>query len=161
VIVGRLTGAFGVRGEIKCIPSANGSSVFAAGRSYVVANAEGERTVHCRSARRHHEKLLLAFEGFETPEAVRALAGEIRADLGDLPLGENEYLDADLVGLRLTDERGADLGRVVVAVEHYPAQDCLVVDPGRKLVPLVRAFVSRVDLAAGTIATSLPEGLFD
>lgn len=162
VVVGRLTGVFGVRGEIKCIPVPDGAAAFSAGRAYVVGTGDNERGVRCRSARRHQDKLLLAFEGFETPEAVRSLAGaEIRADVADVPLGADEYLDADLIGLRLIDARGHDLDRVVVAVEHYAASDYLVVDPGRKLVPLVKAFVLRIDLAAGTIATALPEGLFD
>jgi 16S rRNA processing protein RimM len=160
--VGRLTGAFGVRGEIKCLPAGDGASAFAAGRSYLVKTAAGERSLTCRSARKHHDKLLLAFEGIDSPEAVKALTGaDVRAAVDEIPLGPDEYLDADLVGLRLTDELGADLGRVVVAVEHYPAQDFLVVDPGRKLVPLVKAFVNRVDVRGGTIAMTLPEGLFD
>ncbi len=157
-----MTGAFGVRGEIKCVPAGD-AGAFAAGRTYVVRTATGERTVRCRSARRHQEKLLLAFEEFDSPEAVRALAGaEVRADVAEVPLAADEYLDSDLVGLRLTDEHGVDIeGRVVVAVEHFPHQDYLVFDPGRKLVPLVKAFVRRVDPAAGTIAMELPEGIFD
>jgi 16S rRNA processing protein RimM len=162
IVVGRLTGAFGVRGEIKCVPAGNGASSFAAGRSYIVRTATGERTVRCRSARRHQEKLLLAFEEFDSPEAVRALAGaEVRAGVDEVPLEADEYLDSDLVGLRLTDEHGVDLGRVVVDVEHFPHQDYLVFDPGRKLVPLVKAFVRRVDPAGGTIAMALPDGIFD
>jgi len=162
IVVGRLTGAFGVRGEIKCIPGPDGAAAFSAGRAYVVGTGESERGVRCRSARRRRDTVLLAFDGFETPEAVRALTGsEIRADVADVPLGADEYLDVDLIGLRLTDDLGHDLDRVVVAVEHYAASDYLIVDPGRKLVPLVKAFVLRIDLAAGTIATALPDGLFD
>jgi 16S rRNA processing protein RimM len=162
IVVGRLTGAFGVRGEIKCVPAGDGAGSFAVGRTYVVRTASGERTVRCRSARRHQEKLLLAFDDFDSPEAVRALAGaEVRADVTEVPLAPDEYLDSDLVGLRLTDENGVDAGRVVVAVEHFPHQDYLVFDPGRKLVPLVKAFVRSVDPATGTIAMSLPEGIFD
>jgi 16S rRNA processing protein RimM len=136
--------------------------VFEPGLSFTLGEGAAARTLRCRSVRRHHEKLLLAFEGIDTPEAARELAGRnVHAELEDAPLGPNEYLDADLVGLRLLDEGGRDLGRVVVAVQHYPAADCLVVDPGGSLVPLVKAFVRNIDLDAGTIATALPEGLLD
>jgi 16S rRNA processing protein RimM len=161
-LIGRLTGVFGIRGELKCRPLA-GDEAFEAGRWYDVAAAGGEpRRLRCRSVRRHHDRLLVAFDGFESPEAAKVLAGaDVRGEAGDIVLGPGEYLDADLVGLRLIDENGAELGRTVVGVAHYPAQDCLIVDPGRALVPLVKAFIRDIDLTAGTIATSLPDGLFD
>jgi len=162
VVVGRLSRVFGVHGELGCRTGAHGASVFEPGRSFTIGDGAGARTVRCRSVRRHHEKLLLAFEGIDTPEAARAFVGrDLHAELEDEPLGPDEYLDADLVGLRLLDEAGHDLGRVVIAVEHYPAQDCLLVEPGRRLVPLVKAFVRTIDLEAGTIVTALPGGLLD
>jgi 16S rRNA processing protein RimM len=162
VVVGRLSRVFGVRGELGCRPGAHGASVFEPGRSFTVKDGSTARTLRCRSVRRHHEKLLLGFEGIDTPEAAREFAGrDLHAELEAAPLGEDEYLDADLVGLRLLDEGGHDLGRVVIAVEHYPAQDCLLVEPGRRLVPLVRAFVRKIDIEAGTIVTALPAGLLD
>jgi 16S rRNA processing protein RimM len=161
VVVGRLTGAFGVRGEMKCRPGPAGAAAFAAGRSYALGAAPGAREVRCRSVRRHHEKLLLAFEGIDSPEAARALAGsELYGEQVEAELGPDEYLDADLVGLRLLDEAGRELGKVT-GVRHFPAQDCLVVGTAGSLVPLVKAFVRRIDLAAGTIVTSLPEGLLE
>jgi 16S rRNA processing protein RimM len=160
-LIGRLTGVFGIRGELKCREIA-GSNAFSVGRSYDVAAGGEIRRLRCRSVRRHHDRLLVAFDGFETPEAAKSIAGaDVRGEPGDVELGPDEYLDADLVGLRLIDERGAELGRTVVGVAHYPAQDCLIVDPGRALVPLVKAFVQKIDLAAGTIATNLPDGLFE
>jgi 16S rRNA processing protein RimM len=74
-------------------------------------------------------------------------------------LEPGEYLDADLIGLRLIDASGKLLGEVV-GIEHFPAQDCLVVGPQRALVPMVKAFIGAIDLEARTIAVGdLPEGL--
>jgi len=158
VLVGRLSGVFGVRGELKCRPTEAGSHAFEPGRSYRVGSEPNARELRCRSVRKHHEKLLLAFEGIDTPEAARLLASAELYAQGEIELGPDEYLDADLIGLRLLDESGRELGRVA-GVEHYPAQDCLVIEPGRALVPLVKAFVRAIDLQAGTIVSSLPEGL--
>jgi 16S rRNA processing protein RimM len=110
--------------------------------------------------RRHHERTLVAFEGIATPEAAKTLVGrELYSDAAAaIELGPGEYLDADLRGLRLIDETGRELARVV-DVQHFPAQDCLIVDPGRALVPLVKAFIRSIDVAAGTIVVSLPDGL--
>jgi 16S rRNA processing protein RimM len=75
-------------------------------------------------------------------------------------LPQGEYLDDDLIGLRLCDPGGRELG-VVVGVEHFPAQDCLVVGERRALVPVVSAFIKSIDPSAGTITAELPEGLLD
>ena len=159
--VGRLTGVFGIRGELKCKPTALGSDAFEAGRTFGYRSPAGNGELRCTGARRHHERLLLRFEGVGNPEDARAYVGaELFTESAEVELGPDEYLDSDLIGLRLIDERGLELGRVV-GVEHYPAQDCLVVGPQRALVPLVKAFVGHVDLSAGTILTTLPEGLLE
>jgi 16S rRNA processing protein RimM len=151
---------FGVRGEIKCLPAPGGEAALIVGRSLWVGDGDAARTLRARRVRRHHDKLLLAFEGISTPEAARPLCGQpVRAELEDAPLGPDEYLDADLIGSRLVDPNGAELGYVVASIAHHPAQDCLVVEPGGALVPLVKAFVRRIDVAAKTIALDLPEGL--
>ena len=161
VAVGRLTGVFGIRGELKCKPTALGLEAFTSGRTFAYRTTGGNGELRCTSARRHHERLLLGFEGVSDPESARGFVGaELFAERAEVELGPGEYLDADLIGLRLIDERGQELARVV-GVEHFPAQDCLVVGPQRALVPLVKAFVRHVDLAAGTIVMSLPEGLLE
>ena len=157
--MGRLLGAFGVRGELKFRASAFGASALAPGRAFALGDEDGARRVRCVAVRRHHDRLILTLEGVGSPEAARELAGaELFAEQDELLLGRDEYFDADLIGLQLFDESGKALGEVV-GVEHYPAQDCLVVGSGRALVPLVKAFVRAIDLEARTIVTSLPEGL--
>jgi 16S rRNA processing protein RimM len=159
--VGRLTGLFGIRGELKCRPTPLGTNAFEPGKTFALGSLPEARHVRCTSTRRHHERLLLAFEGYATPEAARDLVGaELFADVDPAELAADEYLDADLIGLRLIASDGRELARVV-AVRHLPAQDCLVVEPGGALVPLVKAFVAAIDLGAGTISVTLPEGLLE
>lgn len=162
VAVARLAGVFGIRGELKCKPAAFGDAVLAPGRTYFTAAdpAQGSAVV-LASVRRHHERSIVTVAGVDTPEAAQALVGtELFLERDEIQLGAGEYFDADLVGLRLLDEAGRDCG-TVVRVEHYPAQDCLVVAPGNALVPLVRAFAPKIDLTARTIAMTLPRGLLD
>jgi 16S rRNA processing protein RimM len=159
--VGRLTGVFGVRGELKCRPTPLGTGAFGPGKTFALGSLADAREVRCTGMRRHHERLLLAFEGFATPEAARELVGaELYAEIEPAKLAADEYLDADLIGLRLIASDGRELAHVV-AVRHFPAQDCLVVEPGGALVPLVKAFVTAIDIRAGTIGVTLPEGLLE
>jgi len=159
VPIARLVGVFGLRGELKCKPTPAGEGAIEAGREFALSAGEDGRRVRCLSVRRHQDRLLVTLDGVTTPEAARGFVGrELFAEREALALGPDEYLDADLTGLRLIDLRGNELG-TVVGVEHYSTQDCLVVGPERALVPLVRAFIHRIDIAAGTILVDLPEGL--
>jgi 16S rRNA processing protein RimM len=159
--VARLTGVFGIRGELKCNPTPVGENAIASGRAYALSPNEGARVVVCTQARSHKGRFVVAFEGVETVEAAQLLVGsDLYVERDEVELQPNEYLDRDLIGLQLRDVAGKELGRVA-AVEHFPAQDCLVIEPGRALVPLVAAFVREIDLEARTIVMDLPAGLLE
>jgi 16S rRNA processing protein RimM len=162
VAVARLAGVFGIRGELKCKPATFGDGVLSAGRTYFTSPEPGRGSeLELATVRRHHERSIVTVAGIETPEAAQALVGtELFLERAEIELLPGEYFDADLIGLRLLDEAGRERG-TVVRVEHYPAQDCLVVAPGGALVPLVRAFAPKIDLTARTIAMTLPRGLLD
>ena len=115
--------------------------------------------------RDHNGVLLLTFGEVTDRGAAEALRGaelEVEVD----PEAEREddaWYDHELVGLRVVDPKGAQLGQVV-AVEHPGAQDLLVVrraDGRRRLVPFVKALVPTVDLAAGQLVVDGPAGLID
>jgi 16S rRNA processing protein RimM len=65
------------------------------------------------------------------------------------PPGEDEYYEFQLVGLRVEEEGGSEVGRVT-SVQPGPANDVLELDSGL-LLPLVGACVLEVDLDRGRI----------
>ena len=76
-------------------------------------------------------------------------------------LASEEFYHADLLGLRVEDVDGTDLGRVV-AIHDYGAGDLLDIetDDGKSLVlPFTKAIVPVIDLAAGRIVVAPPPGL--
>jgi 16S rRNA processing protein RimM len=162
VRAGTLVGAFGLRGELKLAASRVGDDALRAGVGLKAHLPDGStRALVVRSVRRHQGRPLIAFEGVDDVDAAQPL---IRADLdiarSDAPLGTGEYFDDDLVGCRIVDIAGVERG-TVVAVQHYPAQDYLVVGNARALLPLVGAFIRAVDLDARTIEVDVPPGLLD
>ena len=73
------------------------------------------------------------------------------------------WYPAQLKGLAVRHVDGRELG-VVAGVDHYPAQDLLVVrtpDRRRVQLPLVEQLVPEVDLEAGVVIADPPGGLFD
>ena len=74
-----------------------------------------------------------------------------RATLPELS-DEDEFYAFQLVGLRVEEEGGRQLGRVLEVLQ-YPANDVLELDSGVSL-PLVEACVRQVDLAGGRIVVA-------
>jgi 16S rRNA processing protein RimM len=162
-----VVGVFGLRGELKVAASRIGEDALAPGLSLRATLADGSsRALRVRAMRSHQGRPLLSFEGVDDANAAAALVGATLAvERGAVELDEGEYFDDDLAGCVMVDPHGTELADVI-AVEHYPAQDVLIVAPRgarerRAMVPLVRAFVKAVDVQAKRIDVELPPGLLD
>jgi 16S rRNA processing protein RimM len=85
----------------------------------------------------------------------------IDQDDAELTNEEDAWFDHQLVGLRALRD-GAEVG-TVARVDHLPAQDLLAIETpsGEVLVPFVKAIVTSVDIAAGTLTIDPPIGLFE
>jgi 16S rRNA processing protein RimM len=132
-----------------------------------VLRGEGEsRSFTVSSARYHSGRLLVTFAEITDRTAAEAVRGTrlvVSVPADELPEAEGEFYDRQLVGLRVLDASGADVG-AVAAVVHLPAQDALEVltADGPRLVPFVTALVPEVDLAAGHVRLAdVPGLLFD
>lgn len=70
------------------------------------------------------------------------------------------WFDHDLIGLSV-ESHNLMVGKVI-RVEHLPAQDLLVVQAkgSEVMVPLVTQFVPKVDIEAGVVVVTPPDGLF-
>jgi 16S rRNA processing protein RimM len=117
------------------------------------------------SSRAHAGRLLVRFVGVDdrtSAEDVRGAELSVEADLADADDGDS-YADVALIGLDVRGTDGTHVGSVV-AVDHLPMQDLLVVKlaEGRDVrVPFVAAMVPEVDLPGGWLSISPPPGLMD
>jgi 16S rRNA processing protein RimM len=104
------------------------------------------------------------FEGVEDRSSAESLVKAIlwvEHDPEIRPTETDAWFDHQLIGLRVMRE-GIPVG-VVTRVEHFPAQDLLVIDTGHGdvLLPFVKAFVPEVDSDAGVLVITPPGGLFE
>jgi 16S rRNA processing protein RimM len=124
---------------------------------------EGERYV-LSAARQKNADVVIRLEGISTRDQAEALRGRsvmvASADLAEPD--ENEFYDRDLQGMEVRAVDGATIGRVV-AVEHPPANDVLVVElAGRDAfldVPMVEGIVLAIMLEDRAITVDVPDGL--
>lgn len=165
LVVGQILRPHGIRGEVVVdVRTDEPAQRFAVGSVLVADPPAGPLTVE--AARPHQGRLIVAFDGV----ADRTLAEDLRGlvlyvDSADVPPSDDpdEFGDHELVGLAAVTPEGERLGEVE-RVEHAPACDLLVLrrlDGGTALVPFVKAMVPEVDLAAGRVVLTPPEGLLE
>jgi len=160
ICVGAVSGAFGVRGEVRL-------KSFCAQPEAIAAYAplfteDGSRSFTVRITRAIPGGLAARLSGVTTKEEADALRGtSLFADRDRLPsLPDDEFYHADLIGLPVFDAGGAKLGTVRAIYNHGAGDILEVFAPGRKtalLLPFTKAIVPTVDLTAGRIIADPPE----
>ncbi|HZM33265.1 MAG TPA: ribosome maturation factor RimM [Burkholderiales bacterium] len=147
--MGRVAGAYGVRGWLKLAPERGVKETLAQAAVWWL----GGRAHRVLEAKIHGAAVIGRAEGIETREQARSLKGSgvsMRRDALPEP-GAGHYYLADLVGLEVVNEQGQRLGAVTRFFSNG-AQDVMeVVGDATRLLPWVPAVVKEVDLSAGTI----------
>jgi 16S rRNA processing protein RimM len=162
VVVGVIGRPHGLRGEVVIeLRTDEPERRFAAGAR--VRSEDGTRSFTVSSSRDHSGRTLVSFAECVDRTAVEAVRGTrlvVAVPQDERPADEGEYYDRQLVGLRVLDAAGADVGEVS-AVVHLPAQDALEVltETGLRLVPFVRDLVPEVDLEQGHVRLADVPGL--
>ncbi len=152
VVVGKVTRAHGLRGEVAVLPLTDNPDRFARGN--VVYGQDG-RALTIADARGNGGRLLIAFEGVGDRTAADALRGTVlvvpTSDLPELP--EGTYWPHELEGCEVVTVTGRSIGTITDVVAN-PANDLWVTtdDDGREiLVPAIRQVIAEVDLGAGRV----------
>ena len=141
--------------------------VFVAGRQLQFGDARGNPSgdfVTIRSSKAANKGRVLLFEGITDRDAVEDFRKRtLLIDAEEaLPAAEDEVHYQDLVGLEVTNG-GASLGKVADIMD-FQSGTFLVVRPksGKEiLVPIVPAFIAKVDVEAKAIDLALPDGFLD
>lgn len=162
VVVGVVGRPHGLRGEVAIdLRTDEPERRFAVGQ--VVRSEDGHMSLTVASARDHSGRLLVTFTELSDRSAVEAARGTrlvVDVDCAETPADTAEFYDRQLVGLRVLDAAGTDVG-YVGAVVHLPGHDTLevVTDQGSRLVPFVLDLVPEVDLDGGFVRLADVPGL--
>lgn len=166
--VGRLTKAHGLKGALKLeLFTDDPDKRFTPGSVFTLQVPTSSpwhgKTLTLAELRWYNGQPVGFFEGIADRTGAESLVKAILwidqdADEADEP---DAWYDFQLVGLRALRD-GAEVG-TVARVEHFPAQDLLVIRAGERevLVPFVSAIVPSVDITAGTVTITPPVGLFE
>lgn len=160
VVVGSVSRAHGVRGEVAIQVLSDNPERFAPGSR--VFTDEG-RALVVAGSRRHGAGLLVRFEGVEDRDAADELRGRTllvpESELPELP--EGSYWPHELEGCAVVVEGSERPLGTIREVLHTQANDVWVaVDDGREtLIPAIRDVIVSVDVRAKRVVVRPVPGL--
>ena len=162
--IGVITTTHGLRGEMKVFPTTQDPKRFTGLKGKDIFLQAGRELIPVRlhSVRFFQKYVIISFEGKDSIEDVQ---GFLKKELyvtreNAIPLEENEYYIADLIGLTVEEADGTVLG-TLTDVLQTGANDVYVVDQGGSelLLPAIHSCILSVDLDEGRMTVSVPEGL--
>ena len=165
VEVGRVLGAWGIKGGIRVKPFAADPQALFSSKRWFIQPPEGPRPpgtaagavpslLRVLSAREQGDSVVATIHDLDDRNAAEALRGaRIFIPRSSFPTPDaNEFYWIDLIGLAVVNRAGLALGTVIGLIETGP--HCVIrVQPGEsssaaeeRLVPFVDAYVDKVDL---------------
>lgn len=156
VAVGEVVGCHGLRGELKVRLLTDDPARFGElGRVFLGEGAEAREIL---AHRVHKGHVLLTLDGVGDRDAAEALRGQVLT----IPAGERRELEDgrfyhdDLVGLRVVDASGEEVGEVTGFDEHSGAGilEVRMTGGGRLDIPFANAWVPEIDVPGGTLTVA-------
>lgn len=167
--VGRLTKAHGLKGAIKLeLFTDDPGRRFVPGAVFSLQVPTDSpwhgKTIELAELRWYNSHPVGFFVGVSDRTAAEGLAKAILwidQDDTESPDEEDAWYDHQLAGLAVVRD-GVTVGQVA-RIEHFPAQDLIIVKTpsGEVMVPFVKAIVASVDIEAGVVTVTPPNGLFE
>jgi 16S rRNA processing protein RimM len=158
VCVAQVGAPHGVRGEVRLWTfTADPMAVTQYGP---LESEDGKRTFEIEKVRQAKDHLVARLRGVPDRDAAERLTNIKLFVLRErLPAPEDgEFYIADLIGLRVDDEDGNEIG-AVIAVHNFGAGDIVEIQPpegGTMLLPFTEAAFPEVDIKGGRLVVVLP-----
>lgn len=160
VVMGRVGAPHGVRGAFKVKPESADPASLLDYREWWLRQSGAWISHQVRAVREQGEWLVAEVSEIESREAAGALRGAaVGVPRAWLPaLAEDEYYEADLVGMAVVNREGAVLGRLHDFMESgaHPIARVNADDGAQRLIPWVAQYVDTVDVDARRINVDWP-----
>jgi 16S rRNA processing protein RimM len=172
--VGRIVGAWGVKGAFKVQAHASDPQALFSSKRWYLKPGQAQRPgprrsappslLHISHARTQAAMVVASAREIEGRDAAEALAGaRVFISRASFPTaGDSEYYWVDLIGLAVVNRDGVALGTVldlidtgvhsVLRVRRPDAASEAAPDQAERLIPFVAAYVDTVDLEAKLIS---------
>lgn len=163
--VGIITSTHGVRGEVKVYPTTDDPRRFRRLKEVVLDTGREKLNLEIEGVKFFKQFVILKFKGLDNindMEKYRQKSLYVTRK-NAVRLQRDEYFIADLIGLKVQDEDGTELGTVKDVIETG-ANDVYEVEmaDGRSLLlPAIKQCILNVDVENGMMQVHVLEGLLD
>ncbi|MDY0360745.1 MAG: ribosome maturation factor RimM [Desulforegulaceae bacterium] len=167
ILVGRISGAHGLKGLVTVHSYAENHDLFGAGSNFYIKKKDCSEFDFFESLNfsiKKNSSLIVAFKGIEGRDQAEALKGrDVYIKKNSLPTPEDDsFYWHDLIGMNVIDLEKGEIGRVK-NIMRTGSSDILEVKTktGEVLVPFLKNVIVSVSIKDNIIKVSLPEGLLD
>ena len=161
--VGILSKTHGVHGEMQVYPTTDDVRRFKKLKEVILDTGKDHISMTIEGVKFFKQFVIIKFKGYDNPNDIEKYKGMSLFVTREnaVPLGRDEYFMADLIGLRVEDEDGKNLG-TLEDVLQTGANDVYVIgleDGGELLLPAIKQCILDVDVAEGFMKVHVLEGL--
>ena len=163
--VGIITSTHGVRGEVKVYPTTDDPKRFRRLKEVVLDTDREKLNLEIEGVKFFKQFVILKFKGLDNINDIEKYRQKSLyvTRKNAVRLQRDEYFIADLIGLKVQDEDGTELGTVKDVIETG-ANDVYEVEmaDGRSLLlPAIKQCILNVDVENGMMQVHVLEGLLD
>lgn len=161
--VGVIANTHGIAGEVKVFPTTDDVKRFKKLKQVILDPDRENRTLHITQVKYVKNMVVLRFAEYTNINEVQGFHGKglyITRDQA-VPLKENEYFIADLIGLTVISSEGEMLGELTDVIQTGANDVYVVSQTGKKdlLLPAIRQCVQAVDMENREMTVYLMPGL--
>ena len=161
--VGVITGTHGLKGEVKVFPTTDDRNRFLDLCDVILDTGKEMLPLKVEYVKFFKKFVFVKFEGLND---ISQVEGYKRCPVlvtreNAVPLEEDEYYVADLLGLTIMDESGVTIGRLenVIETGANDVYEILTEDGRRILLPAIKDCILDVDMEEGIILVHMLKGL--
>lgn len=163
--VGIIASTHGVRGEVKVYPTTDDPRRFRRLKEVVLDTGREKLNLEIEGVKFFKQFVILKFKGLDNINDIEKYRQKSLyvTRKNAVRLQRDEYFIADLIGLKVQDEDGTELGTVKDVIETG-ANDVYEVEmaDGRSLLlPAIKQCILNVDVENGMMQVHVLEGLLD
>ncbi len=154
---GRIVNTHGVQGEVKIEVWLDSPQFFKSFKRLVLDSGEELKVL---GAKMHKGFVIARLEGTDDVNAAMRLKGKnvsVRREDAALPRGA--FFLQDIIGAKVVDENGAEIGTLTEVMETPASNIYVVKGEAEHLIPAVPEFIKKTDADAGLITVHLIEGM--
>ena len=163
--VGIITSTHGVRGEVKVYPTTDDPRRFRRLKEVVLDTGKEKMNLEIEGVKFFKQFVILKFKGLDNINDIEKYRQKSLyvTRKNAVRLQRDEYFIADLIGLKVQDEDGKELGTVkdVIETGANDVYEVEMADGKSLLLPAIKQCILNVDVENGTMPVHVLEGLLD